>query len=345
MKSVSVVIPVLNEEKYIEACIESVIAQDYPKDSLELLLVDGMSEDATREIIGRYTSDYDWIRMLDNEKRIIPAALNIGIVEARGEYIVRMDAHSEYATDYVSKCMEVLERTGADNVGGPQLTDGKNTKQKIIASAYSSVFALGGGKHFKKDYEGEADTVFLGAFKRSYAIEMGLFDEDLPRNEDDEFNYRIKKNGGRVYISPEIKSTYYPRDSFRALAKQYYGYGEGKPKVMKKHGKPSGFKQFVPALFVVFLAFGSVITVIHAITKAFPLLKKLFTIGLAVYGICNAIATFTNRQSHGIIEKAGLFWAHIVIHISYGAGYIRGLFKKQKKEKRQEVNEAEVTVG
>ena len=327
---VSVVIPIYNEENYIVNCIESIAKQDYPKDNLEVLLVDGMSTDSTRDLIAPFLEKYDWIRLLDNPKKIIPSALNIGISEAEGEYIVRMDAHSEYAEDYIRKCIETLERTGADNVGGPQLTKGKNTKQRIIAAAYSSPFALGGGKHFKKDYEGDIDTVFLGAFRKSYAIDLGLYDEDLPRNEDDEFNFRIHENGGRIYMSPDIHVTYYPRDSFSDLAKQYYEYGEGKPKVLRKHKKPSNLKQLVPSLFVLFVVLGGIGSFISGKLKIMPLFRVIYKAVLALYIICDAIACFTNKESHGIVEKLGLFWAHIVIHISYGVGYLAGLFKGRK---------------
>ena len=328
MKTVSVVIPIYNEEKYIENCISSIVLQDYPKEYLEVLLVDGMSTDRTRDIIVSIQEKYDWIILLDNPKRIIPSALNIGIRAAEGEFIVRMDAHSEYAADYISKCIETLERTGADNVGGPQITKGRNLKQRIIASAYSSPFALGGGKHFKKDYEGEIDTVFLGAFRKSYAVEMGLYDETMPRNEDDEFNYRIRKNGGKIYMSPDIHVTYFPRDSFLALAKQYYGYGEGKPKVLRKYGQPSNLKQTIPALFVIFLIVGGIVSFLTGRKKVFPLFGAIYKTVIGLYIICDVIATVMNKESHGPLEKLGLFWSHIVIHVSYGLGYIMGLFKK-----------------
>ena len=328
MVKVSVVIPVYNEENYIEECIKSILEQDYPKEEMEVLFVDGKSEDRTPEILKEYQKQYPWIRILENEKRIIPSALNIGITEAEGEIIVRMDAHSEYANDYISKCVEILEKTEMDNVGGPQITKGKTKKQRSIAAAYSSPFAVGSGKHFHKDYEGVIDTVFLGTFHKSFAVEMGLYDENMPRNEDDEFNFRISQNGGKVYMSPEIKVIYYPRDSFGALAKQYFGYGKGKPSVNKKHKKLTNFKQLIPALFVLFVILGLIASVVTALAAHTFIPGIIYLALLVLYLLANFIFSFTNKEVTGFSEKMGLFWTHIVMHVSYGVGYIIGLFSK-----------------
>lgn len=153
MIEVSVVVPVLNEEKYIEDCINSIVKQDYVKEQLEVLFVDGLSTDGTRKMLKKAEEQYGWIRILDNDKKLIPSAMNIGILAAKGIYIVRMDAHTEYSTDYISKCIDVIKNTNADNVGGPVLAKGKTRKQRIIAAAYYSPFALGAGNQYKENFE------------------------------------------------------------------------------------------------------------------------------------------------------------------------------------------------
>lgn len=328
MIEVSVVIPVYNEGKYIEKCMQSILEQDFPKDRMEVLFVDGMSDDGTLDVLKGYQEKYPWVRVLKNEKRIIPSALNIGIKEAVGEIIVRMDAHSEYANDYISKSVEILNKTGMDNVGGPQITKGKSRKQRSIAAAYSSVFAVGSGKHFQKDYEGVIDTVFLGTFRKSFAEKMGMYDENMPRNEDDEFNFRIAQKGGKVYMSPDIKVVYYPRESYGALAKQYFGYGKGKPSVNKKHKKLTNFKQIIPSLFVLFVVLGFLTSAAFALFAQFYVPGMVFGGILFLYLLTNLIFSFTNKEVHGFVEKIGLFWTHIVMHVSYGVGYIIGIFSK-----------------
>lgn len=319
MIEVSVVIPVLNEEKYIDGCIASIVKQDYPKEQLEILFIDGLSTDGTREILKKASSQFKWIKIFDNEKKIIPCAMNVGIMAAEGIYIVRMDVHTEYSTDYISKCIEVLKKTGAENVGGPVVARGKTRKQRIIAAAYDSPFALGGGKQYKKGYGGYVDTVFLGCYKKDFAANIGMYDENMERNEDDEFNYRIIKQGGRIYMSPEIRTIYYPRDSMIALAKQYFGYGKGKTKVLHKYGSLARLRQIIPALFVLFLVLGAVGAILSENIAWGYFFVLLFYIILDLYFSLN------NKQLEALADKLLLVYVHIVIHISYGYGYLRGL--------------------
>ena len=252
-ESVSVIIPILNEEKYIEKCIMSVLNQDFPIENLELILIDGMSDDKTVQIIKEYMEKYKFIKLIFNPEKTVQYALNAGIKAACGEIIVRMDAHSEYAEDYVSKCVQYLKNTDAINVGGPMIAVGKGGLQNVIAAAYHSKFALGGGKNHEEGYEGYADTVFLGAFKREDILKLGMYDERLPRSEDDDLNFRIIESGEKIYITPEIKSRYYPRGSYKSLFKQYYEYGLWKVAVIKKHKKPARISHLVPMMFVAFL--------------------------------------------------------------------------------------------
>lgn len=324
MIEVSVIIPVLDEEKYIIGCLNSVLSQDYPRQKMEVLFVDGLSADRTREIISEYADKYEFIHLLDNKKRIIPCALNIGIVSASGKYIVRMDAHTEYADNYISKCIEILKRTCAENVGGPVRARGKTKKQKAVAAAYHSKFALGSGGQYQEDYEGFVDTVFLGAYKKELVEKIGMYDEAMPRNEDDEFNMRIIKNGGRIYMSPTIQTIYYPRDSYIKLFWQYFGYGEGKIDVIRKHGRSTRLRQMIPLLFVLFLICGGISSLL------FPVLRRIYIGIIGVYIFLDAFASVKNPYAIGMAEKLSLFWVHIVIHIAYGLGCNKGVWNNRR---------------
>ena len=318
---VSIVIPILNEEKYIDKCIESILSQDYPKEHMEAVLVDGESQDRTVEIINTYIEKYPFIKILNNPQKTVQYALNIGIKGACGKYIVRMDAHAEYAEDYVSKCIEYLEKTKANNVGGPMIAKGKNDIQKVVAAAYHSPFALGGGKFHIEGFEGYADTVFLGAFERQYLIDLGLYDERLPRSEDDDLNFRIAESGGKVYITPEIKSVYYPRDSYIKLFKQYYEYGVWKVAVIKKHKKPARISHLIPMLFVLYLVSFSILSLFFK-----PALYVFLGV-LALYILLDMYFSFTNKYVKTFLNKLRLMYVHFLLHLSYGLGFWQGIFK------------------
>ncbi len=318
---VSVVIPVRNEEKYIAKCMESVLNQDFPKKDMELILVDGASEDRTVAIIKDFAAKYDFIRLCENPKKTVQHALNIGIKNAVGRYAVRMDAHSEYANDYVSECVRYLEKTNAANVGGPMIARGKTRLQKVIAAAYHSPFALGGGKFHDENYEGYADTVYLGAFKRETLLRLGLYDEALPRNEDDDLNLRILESGGKVYMTPRIKSVYYPRGCYGALFKQYFEYGLWKVAVIKKHGKFARVSHLVPVLFFLFVAIFSVLSLFSGVVRL------IFTAVMLVYLSLSFYFSLKSKYVSEFCDKLRLVWVHFVLHIAYGAGFFCGIFK------------------
>ena len=318
---VSVVVPVRNEEKYIAECIESVLRQDFSKEDLELILVDGNSEDKTVEIIERFANKYNFIKLLKNPQRTVQHALNIGIKNAVGEYIIRMDAHSEYADDYISKCVEYLEKTGAENVGGPMIAKGKTQIQKAVAAAYHSPFALGGGKFHDEDYEGYADTVYLGAFRRETLLKLSLYDERLPCNEDDDLNFRLVESGGKVFITPKIKSVYYPRASYPALFKQYFRYGFWKVAVIKKHKKPARLSHLVPAAFVAFLILSSILSYFSKLVGA------ISSLVLAFYFALNLYFSLKNTRVTSLADKMRLVWVHFILHTAYGLGFLCGIFK------------------
>lgn len=254
-KHVSIIIPIFNERKYIHQLLNSLLNQDYPKDRFEILLIDGRSEDGTKEKIKEIMASspefsHLHITVLDNPKRIVPCALNIGIKESKGGFIIRLDAHSEYAPDYVTKCVAWLEKTNAANVGGPMRAIGKGYIGKSIEFAHYSRFSLGGGKFHDEQWSGYVDTVYLGSWPKSIFDEVGLFDERLIRNQDIEFNARIRKGGGRIYLTPEIRSYYHCRDSLRGLWRQ--NFENGKWVVYTKVIAPYtlSWRHFIPFVFV-----------------------------------------------------------------------------------------------
>ncbi len=320
-ENVSVIMPILNEEKYIKNCLDSLLAQDYPKENLEILLIDGMSDDNTAEIINEYMNKYNFIKLLSNPEKTVQYALNMGIENARGDYIVRMDAHASYASDYISKCIKHLKKTGAQNVGGPTIVRGLNPTQKIIAAAYNSPFALGASRHYEEDFEGYADTVAWGSFEKQTLKKLGMYDERLPRSEDDDLNFRITKSGGKIFITPEIKSVYYPKDSFKKLFNQYFNYGLWKVAVIKKHHKPSRFAHLVPMLFVAFIA---VFGILSFVSEFFFF---TFLSVMTLYLVLDLYFSFKNKYIRDIKSKLGLMLAHFVIHFSYGLGFCIGIFK------------------
>ena len=251
---ISTIIPCREEESFIGKCLDSIVRQDYPKDLTEIFVVDGMSTDKTREIIDKYTSMYPYVNLLNNSKGVVPTALNIGIKKAKGEYIIRMDAHTEYAYDYVSKCVEWLNKTGVENVGGPIISKpGSDTLvARAIALATSNVFGVGNSKFRTSLNSGYVDTVTFGAWPKRVFEEIGLFDERLIRNQDIELNARIRKAGGKIFLTPEIKSYYYCREDLKGLWKQ--NFQNGKWVIYTKAVTPCclSWRHFIPLLFVVY---------------------------------------------------------------------------------------------
>ena len=242
--------PSFNEERYIEGCLRTVLAQDYPADRFEVLVADGRSTDGTRAIVARLAAEDPRVRLIDNPARLQAPGMNEAIRSARGEVIVRMDVHCEYARDYLRRCVEVLERTGADNVGGAQRARAETPFQRALCAALGSVLGVGGAAYRSEENEGWVDTVFLGAFRRAVFERVGLYDPGAFTNEDAELNQRIHDAGGKVYLSREIVVHYHPRASFAALARQYFRYGQGRARTLVKHRRFLSVRPAIPAAMV-----------------------------------------------------------------------------------------------
>jgi succinoglycan biosynthesis protein ExoA len=311
---VTIAIPCRDEEAYIESCIRSVRSQDWPSDRLEILVADGMSVDATREILGRLAAEDGRIRLVDNPARVQAAGLNECIRRARGEVIVRMDVHAEYAPDFVRQCVAVLERTGADNVGGAARPKAKTFFQRCVAAALQSPLGIGGSKYRKVDEEGFVESVWPGAFRRSVFERAGLFDPKAITNEDAELNQRLADVGGRVFMSRDIVSHYYPRESMRALARQYYKYGKGRARTLLKHKRLLSVRPALPFIGLV----GEVLFLVIA-----PL--HIGGLSLAAYALATGAEAVRVGSSEGLAAVPVVWSIFPVLHGSHGVGFGVGL--------------------
>lgn len=318
----SVICPIYNEESRIEECILSILAQDYPKEDLEVLFVDGQSSDRTRDIIANYMLNYSFIKLLDNPKRIAPAALNIGIRASSGDIIMRLDAHAKYPANYFSLLVSKLKESGADNVGGVCRTlPAKDTSVcRAIAHAMSSPFGMG-NSYFRigSDHEMWVDTVPFGCFKREIFDKIGLFDEELVRNQDDEFNGRIIKNGGRILLLPEVVVDYFARDSLTKTAKMFFQYGLFKPLVNHKLQKPTTLRQFIPPLFFAGLIAGGLLSVFS------KTILWIFVSVIVLYVLCCFV--FGRNRERVWPDVLWMPFTFSAIHLSYGCGYWVGILK------------------
>jgi cellulose synthase/poly-beta-1,6-N-acetylglucosamine synthase-like glycosyltransferase len=339
---VSVIIPCRNEEKFIGKCFDSIIAQDYPKDRLEILVVDGMSDDGTRKIIDGYSKKYPSIKLLDNPKRIVPTALNIGIKNARGEIIIRIDAHTVYGTDYASKCIKYLKEYDVGNVGGICITlpVDDSLLAESIALALSHPFGVGNSYFRIGSKEPRyVDAVPFGCYKKQVFKKIGLFDEDLVRNQDDEFNLRLIKNGGRILLAPEIVSYYYARNSLSKLWNMYFQYGYFKPLVAQKIGAVLTWRQLIPSIFVGSLIFSGLLSFFS------NYFLWLFLLIIILYFSANLVFSFSISFKKGLKLLPVLPISFATLHLSYGLGYLKGIwdFIIRKKHVKKKIKDMPIT--
>lgn len=326
-RSVSVIVPCRNEVRHIGAFLDSLMRQQRDGLSVEVLIADGQSDDGTRALLEQ-ASARSGIRIIDNPERMVSTGLNRCIRAARGEVVVRMDVHTEFAPDYLQRSIEVLDETGADNVGGPALTRADGYLASAIAAAYHSSFACGGARFHQAAYEGAVDTVTYGCWHRALFDRIGVFDEMLVRNQDDELNLRIVRAGGTIWQSPRIVSWYRPRTTLRALFRQYFQYGFWKVAVIRKHGRPASWRHLVPAAFVfggLALAAGAAVSAVAGWTLGRDLAAAALLGILALYATATvAAAGWTAR--HGAWRVAPVLpLVFATYHVAYGAGFLLGL--------------------
>jgi glycosyltransferase involved in cell wall biosynthesis len=316
--AVSIILPCRNERRHIETCLRSVLALEEPAGGFEVIVADGMSDDGTRDILSSIAAADPRVRVIDNPQRITPTALNAAIRAARAPVIARIDSHTEYAPDYLVQCLAVSRETGADNVGGPALTRASGYMHRAVAAAYHSRFAVGNSPFHQAAYEGPADTVPYGCWPRAVFDRVGLFDEELVRNQDDEHNFRIHLAGGKVWQSPRIRSWYTPRASLSQLFRQYFQYGYWKVRVIQKHGQPASIRHLVPG------AFAASLLLLGVLAPFLPLAAWVLA-GLAgLYGVCVVGASALTAAKAGWDLLPALPAVFAAYHLGYGYGFLMG---------------------
>ncbi len=328
---VSVIIPVLNEEKYIVTCIESLFLQDYPSEKMEWIFVDGGSTDKTKEILGEYKKQYsELIKVLANPYKTVPYAMNMGIDVANGKYIIRLDAHADYEKNYISKCVHCLKTIDADNVGGVAETKSKGAVGNAIAKALSSKFGVGNSSFRTEGKSGYVDTVPFGAFRKEIFSKVGQYDTRLTRNQDNELNYRIRKNGGKVYMSDEIRFSYYCRDNIKALSDMAMKNGKWNVITMKLCPGSMGLRHFIPLVFVLSLV------LLAGIGFIFQPAWWVLLVEVLLYLLLDII--FSIRLAATVKECGLLMLIFPIFHITYGVGSLNGivhLFGKEYRKKKE----------
>lgn len=318
--SIAVIIPCRNEINYIHELVAAVITQIDVPYPVEIIIADGQSDDGTREVLDQLSKFDKRIKIIDNPARIVSTGLNAAIASTSADIIIRMDVHTEYAQDYVSKCILSLIETGADNVGGPARTKFRSYFQGANSVAYHSVFSVGGASFHNEKYEGWVDTVTYGCWWRKTLLKIGMYDAAFVRNQDDELNLRIVRSGGKIWQSPSILSWYYPRSSFSSLFRQYFQYGYWKVKVIRKHRTPASIRHIVPVTFI----FGLIITSIGSLFSHVMLILMIFLVLL--YLFCNILASIICCCKNDKFKYLPIVpFVFVGYHFGYGLGFSNGI--------------------
>lgn len=335
---VAVVIPTLNEERFIARCLDSVISQSYPFEDMDVMVVDGGSKDRTKDIVEEYSRKYKNIRFINNPGRIQSIAFNIGVKNSEAPYIVRLDAHATYNKVYIEKCIKNFsadaEALGCSpelvgNVGGVWNIRPQHSGLVAESSAIlnQSRFGIGGAAFRVGAPAGFVDTVPFGCFPRKVINRIGGMREDLPRGEDNEFNSRIRKAGYKIYLDPEIVCTYFSRDTLKANMKQMYANGESIGHLFYVDRESIGLRHLVPLLFVTGIIFGAFLSFVWL-----PFFFALLA-GLCLYFTCDLLASVMAAKEHGWKYLLPLFIIFFCVHISYGWGTIVGMFTGRRLKK------------
>lgn len=312
---ISIICPVYNEMGYIEDLIDKLLEME-PLNK-EILFIDGGSTDGTRDILRRAEALHPNIRVLINSRKIVPYALNMAIPECRARIISRIDAHTDYAGDYFTTILDTFDKVDADIIGGPTRTRSRGDMQAAVAHAICTRFAIGNSRVHQPDYRGYTDSVTFGAWRKEIFDTTGLFDTGLKRNQDDEFHYRAKSLGFKIFQEPDIRLWYYPRDNLRGLFRQYFQYGLYKPMVLKKIKSEVKIRHLIPAGFVLYL-----------LTLPLMMIWWWWSAPLVFYLLLNVYVSA--RSPLTTKQKFNLVAVYPTIHLAYGLGFIAGLFKQKK---------------
>jgi glycosyltransferase involved in cell wall biosynthesis len=327
LTSVSIIIPSRNEEKFIEECLDSIENQDYPKESLEVLIVDGMSEDKTREIVGQYTISHKSfaIRLLDNQKKFTNFAFNIGIKESRGEIIMIMGAHAAYSSDYISKCVEYLENYNADNVGGiiKTLPADDSFSAKAIAACLKSRFGAASSFRVGATEPKWVDTVFGGCYRKEVFEKIGYFNERMRRSQDIEFNKRLVAAGGKILLVPEIVAIYYPQKTLLGFLRHNFIDGVWVAYPLKFGIKYFSLRHILPLFFASSFIIGFILAPFSF------WIRFLFDLFFIFYFFVNFIFSLLISFKKGLFLLPFLMSAFFIRHFFYGLGSLWGFIKSK----------------
>lgn len=317
---VTVIMAVRNETRFIRKTLDAVLSQSYPPRQMEIFISDGLSEDGTLDILKEYARADSRIVILENPGKIVSTGLNLAITESTGEILVRVDGHTVIAPDYVEKCVTGLLTSSADSIGGRMHASGEDGFPKAVAFATSTPLGVGNARFHYSNRQEWADTVYLGAWRRDVFQKVGLFDETFVRNQDDEFHYRIRARGGRILLSPAVKSSYQVRSNWKALASQYFQYGFWKVRVFQKHPAQMQARHFVPVTLVLSLLGAAFCSVLAFGSYVFFLAVLFYLAGVF-------IAALLSCRSYSLKFTLTVFVIYATLHLSYGTGFLFGLFR------------------
>lgn len=330
---VSFVMPVLNEIDYLEHAVRSVLEQDVDGPT-ELVLALGPSSDGTTELARRLAAADDRVRVVDNPQAHIPVGLNAAIRASRYPTIIRVDAHSELAPGYARRAIATLRRTGAANVGGVMHADGRTPFQRAVAKLYNSPVGLGGGAYHGGAEEGEAESAYLGVMRREVVEAVGLFDETIRRGEDWELNLRIRQAGHLVWFDPDLSVTYWPRESWWRLARQFRATGAWRGELVRRYGRSNSLRYFAPPALVVVVALALVVGVLQltrVLSGVASLVASLIYVPVIAYALLVVAVGLGGlgiaRDRRGLRER---LWTLVVLptmHVSWGIGFLAGVLR------------------
>jgi len=327
MIKASVIVPCYNEETTIEQLLQAIYTQTYPLSELEVIIADGHSSDQTRSVITHFQAGHPTlsIRIIDNDRRVIPSGLNRAIEAAQGQYIIRMDAHSIPEHEYIAKSIESLESGFGDNVGGVWKIQPGESSWIANAIALAASHRLGAGDALYRigGVAQEVDTVPFGAFRREFAIQLGMYDETLLTNEDYEFNVRVRQAGGKVWMDPAIQSVYFARSTLKELARQYWRYGYWKAQMLRRYPKTLRWRQLLPPAFILTLVSLALLSI------GWYLARWLLAIIVLLYGLVLFLLGIQMSFKHKDISLIiGVPMAIATIHFSWGTALLWGMLAK-----------------
>lgn len=314
---VSVVVPMRNEAPTIEACIRTFDVQEHPHDALEVIVVDGLSDDGSRDLVSRMALDRPWLRLVDNPDRRASSAFNRGIEASTGDYVCIVSSHGEVGPDFISRSLATLTETGASGVGGKLLHVGTDPVGRAIGAAMTSPFGMASPFRYANDRR-EVDTIGHPMYRRAALDEVGPFDESLERNSDYELNQRLRNAGHRLVFDPDIVTTYYPRGDLAGLARQFWDYGRWKAEIVRRDPSNLRWRHTVPSTF-------ALTAVAAPLLVRFPLGRRVVSAGLGCYGVGVALAVSKARPGDGDVDRRALVAAFPLMHLTWGAAFLRGL--------------------